>query len=508
MKGLRRASVAAFGLAAILAGAEALAAGAGADASAQETAATAEQAPTPAASGAVVYRVPLTGVVEMGLAPFIQRSLDEAERAGAAALVLDIDTPGGRVDAAEQIVDAIGDAAVPVYAYVNRRALSAGALIAMAADDIYMRPGATIGAATPVTGEGSTASEKVVSAMRSAFRSLAQARGLDPRVAEAMVDESIEIPGVVEAGNLLTLSTTEAVELGYAQETAEWESLMVAIGSPAAEVVQTSPNWAERIVRFFTNPLVAPFLLSLGFLGLLIEIKTPAFGLAGLAGLSSLGLFFGSHFIIGLAGWEVALLLGLGLTLILVELLVIPGVGVAGVLGLVAVVASIFLSLVGRFPTTGDVLIALNVLGASLLLVAFAAWQLIRRLPEDRRGRNLLHREVLTRELGYTSAKRRDELVGLEGVTLTDLRPAGTARVGAEKIDVVSDGPWVASGTPVRILRSEGYRHVVEPVANGGGRLQTGETPEDGEEREAGDGSRDAGDTQAAGDRSLETGER
>ncbi|MEX2582467.1 MAG: NfeD family protein [Gemmatimonadota bacterium] len=415
-------------------------------------------------SEGAVYRVPLTGVVEMGLAPFIARSIDEAESAGAAALILDIDTPGGRVDAAEQIVDAIGDADIPVYAYVNRRALSAGALIALAADGVYMRPGSTLGAATPVTGDGATASEKVVSAMRSAFRSLAEARDLDPRVAEAMVDESIEIPGVVAAGDLLTLSTAEAVRLGYAAETENLESLLAAIGSPAVQVVETSPNWAERVVRFFTNPLVAPFLLSLGFLGLLIEIKTPAFGIAGLAGISSLALFFGSHFIIGLAGWEVALLLGLGIILLLVEVLVIPGFGVAGVLGLLAMVASIFLSLVGRFPTTSDLFVAVNVLAGSLVIVGFGGWQLVKRLPEDRRARNLLHQSELTRALGYASAKRRDELVGLEGVTLTDLRPAGTARVGPEKIDVVSDGPWVSAGTAVRIIRSEGYRHVVEPI--------------------------------------------
>jgi membrane-bound serine protease (ClpP class) len=426
---------------------------------------TGEQAQqTAPAQAGVVYRIPLTGVVEMGLSPFIQRSLREAEAAGAHAAVLDIDTPGGRVDAAEQIADAIGDATIPVYAYVNRRALSAGALIALAADGIYMRPASTLGAATPVTGEGQAASEKIVSAMRSAFRSLAEARGLDPRVAEAMVDESIEIPGIIAEGELLTLSTEEAVRLGFAASVPDWDGLMEAIGAPAATVVETQVNWAERIVRFLTHPLVAPFLLSLGFLGLLIEIKTPAFGLAGLAGISSLALFFGSHFIIGLAGWEVAMLLGLGLILLLVEVLVLPGFGVAGVMGLLALVVSIFLSLVGRMPTGGDVMIALNVLGASILLVAFVGWQLVRRLPKDRRGQALLHREELTRELGYTSAERRSDLIGIEGVAVTDLRPSGTARIGAERIDVVSQGPWVAAGTAVRIVASEGYRHVVEPV--------------------------------------------
>jgi len=429
--------------------------------------APAQPADAPAAAavqGATVYRIPLTGVVEMGLSPFIQRSLREAEQAGAHAAILDIDTPGGRVDAAEQITDAIGDAGIPVYAYVNRRALSAGAMIALATERIYMRPASTLGAATPVTGEGVTASEKIVSAMRSAFRSLAEARDLDPRVAEAMVDESISIPGVVAEGELLTLSTEEAVRLGFAAAVTDWDDLLRAIGAPGATVVETQVNWAERVVRFLTHPLVAPFLLSLGFLGLLIEVKTPAFGLAGLAGVTSLTLFFGSHFIIGLAGWEVAMLLGLGVILLLVELLVLPGFGLAGGLGLIAIVVSIFLSLVGRMPTGGDVMIALNVLAASVLLVGFAGWQLIRRLPKDRRGQALLNREELTRELGYTSALRREDLVGIEGIAITDLRPSGTARIGTERIDVVSYGPWVTAGTPIRIVSSEGYRHVVEPV--------------------------------------------
>jgi membrane-bound serine protease (ClpP class) len=400
----------------------------------------------PAAAGGTVFVVPVTGVVEMGLAPFVQRSLGEAAAAGARAVILDVDTPGGRIDAAEQIADAIADSPIPVYTYVNRRALSAGALIALATDRIYMRPGSTLGAATPVTGDGQTASEKIVSAMRSSFRALAEARGLDTRVAEAMVDENIEVPGVSEVGQLLTLSTDEAVRLGYAETVDDLDGLLAAAGVPGAVVLQTETNWAERVVRFLTNPLVAPFLLSLGFLGLLIEIKTPAFGLAGLAGLISLSLFFGSHFIIGLAGWEVALLLGLGVILLLVELLVIPGFGIAGILGALAIGVSIFLSLVGRVPGSGDILIALWILGFSAVIVGFAGWQLIRRLPEDRRAQNLLQKAELTRELGYESAARRADLIGREGVAVTDLRPAGTVSIDGERIDAVSEGPWVSQG--------------------------------------------------------------
>ena len=416
----------------------------------------------------IVYRIPVTGTVEMGLAPFIERSLNEAAAAGATAAVLDIDTPGGRVDAAEQIADALGDSKIPTYAYVNRRAFSAGALIALATDGIYMRPGSVLGAATPVTGEGDKAPEKIVSAMRSEFRALAEERKLDPRVAEAMVDEEIAIPGVVEKGKLLTLSAEEAIRLGYARPVQDWDGLLAAINAPAAQVTETRVNWAERVVRFFTNPLVAPFLLSIGFLGLLIELKTPAFGLAGLAGAGALALFFGSHLIVGLAGWEVVLLLVAGLLLVLAEVFVFPGFGVAGILGALAIVASIFLSLIGSLPTTGDLLTAAGVLGAAMLIISFTGWQLIRQLPHDRRAQRILLQTSTSRDAGYVSNPRRDELVGAEGTALTDLRPAGTGVFGDERIDVVSDGSFVAAGTPIRIIRSEGYRHVIRPVASVG----------------------------------------
>lgn len=411
-----------------------------------------------------VYRIPVTGVVELGLAPFVERSLREAAEAGASAAILDIDTPGGRVDAAERIADAIHDSEVPVYAFVNRRALSAGALIALATRGIHMRPGSTLGAATPVTGEGQKASEKVVSAMRSEFRSLAEARGLDPRVAEAMVDEDVEIPGVVERGKLLTLSTADARRLGYAAEVADWDALLAQLGRGGAEVIESRVNWAERVVRFLTHPLVSPFLLSLGFLGLLIEIKTPAFGLAGLAGASSLALFFGSHLLVGLAGWEVLILLAVGGILLLVEVLVLPGFGVAGVLGSLAIGVAVFLSLVSHAPTIWDVMIALQVLGTAVLTVLVVGWLLVKHLPQDRRARNLLHQSSMTRDRGYASNRRRVELVGLQGVAVTDLRPAGIAQVGEERIDVVSAGTWVQAGTLIRVVGAEGCRHVVEPV--------------------------------------------
>jgi membrane-bound serine protease (ClpP class) len=417
------------------------------------------QAPT-------VYRIQVSGVVENGLAPYVARSIREAQSAGAVAAYLDIDTPGGRIDAAERIADDVRAARIPVYAYVNPRAYSAGALIAISSNGIYMRPGAVIGAATPVDGQGTKASEKLVSAMRAEFRAVAEQRGLDPKLAEAMVDENVEIPGVVRKGQLLTLSTGEAVKLGFAKgQVADEAALLAAIGHPGARVVTTETNWAEGVVRFLTNPLVSPLLLSLGILGLVFEIKTGAFGLGGLLSLVSLGLFFGSSFILGLAGWEEVLLLGLGLVALAIEVFIIPGFGLAGILGTAAIIASMVLAMVGGYPSAADVAQALAVLGASLFITAAVMYAWLRHLPNSGRFSGLLLKGAGHRDAGFTTAPSRPELVGQDGVALTDLRPSGTARVGQERLDVVTEGEYVPQGSRVQVVRSDGYRHVVRKVS-------------------------------------------
>lgn len=336
-------------------------------------------------------------------------------------------------------------------------------MIALATDGIYMAPGAVLGAATPVTGDGDKAPEKIVSAMRAEMRGLAEARGLDPRVAEAMVDEEIAIDGVTEAGKLLTLTSSEAAALGYATEVASWDALTQVLGIDGSSVIAAEINWAESLVRFFTNPLVAPMLLSLGFLGLLVELKTPAFGLAGLAGLASLALFFGSHYLVGLAGWEELILLGAGLVLLGIEIFIVPGFGIFGIAGSVAVLAGIYLSLLGQFAVGTDFSQAAMVLSASILLVLVGGWVLVRTLTRNGRleRSGFLMLSPATKESGWVSAAARTDLVGAAGVAVTDLRPAGIGQFGDERLDVVSEGAWIPAGTAIRLIRSEGYRHVV-----------------------------------------------
>lgn len=421
-----------------------------------------------AQEAATVVRIPVTGVIELGLAPFIERSLAEAEASGAAFVVLDMDTPGGRVDAAQRITDALRDTDLPVYTLVNRRAFSAGALIALATDGIYMRPGSVIGAATPVDGSGEKAPEKIVSAMRSEMRALAEERGLDPEIAAAMVDEDIIVEGVVEGGKLLTLTTDEAVRIGYADEIEDLDALLGARDVGGAAVVDAETNWAEGLVRFFSNPVVAPFLLTLGVLGLITEIKTPSFGLAGAAGVVSLTLFFGSHLIVGLAGMEDLLVFGAGLVLLGVEVFLIPGFGIFGVLGGIGLLAGLYMSMLGSLPTTPDYTRAGLVLSTTVLLVLVTAWAMIRSLPRSSRlaksGIFLLDRtEHFT---GYESDEQRSELVGAVGTAITDLRPSGTGSFGEQRIDVVSESAWITAGTPIRIISAEGYRHVVREATD------------------------------------------
>ena len=238
------------------------------------------------------------------------------------------------------------------------------------------------------------------------------------------------------------------------------------VGLADATAQTMEVNWAENVVRFLSHPVVAPFLLSIGFLGLIIEIKTPTFGLAGAVGALSIAAFFGSHLLVGLAGWEEVMLLGAGLGLLAFEVFVVPGFGVFGIAGIVGILASIYLSLVGRFATGVDYGQAAGVLSATVLLIIVASWALLRTLPSNRRllRAGVLLGEAAGRDTGYISTARRPELVGAMGRAATDLRPAGTGEFDDERLDVVADVGWVEAGTPIRIIRSEGYRLVVRPV--------------------------------------------
>ncbi|MFN3694396.1 MAG: NfeD family protein, partial [Ignavibacterium sp.] len=249
-----------------------------------------------------VYLGFIEGDIDLGLAPYVNRVINEAEKNNADAIIFKINTFGGRVDAATQIKDAILSSRIKTVAFVNNRAISAGALITLSCNVIVMAPGSNMGAATVVDQTGQKVGEKYQSYMRSEMRSTAEKNGRPTDIAQAMVDERIVIPGLCDSTQLVTLTSEEAVKYKMADTIlTKLDDVLSYIGLKDAKVVDVRSNWAEDVVRFLNNPIIASILIMIGFFGLLAEIKTPGWGLPGTAGLIALALFFGSSYILQLA---------------------------------------------------------------------------------------------------------------------------------------------------------------------------------------------------------------
>ena len=432
--------------------------------------------------------IAITGTIDLGLAPYLQRVLDEAERDGVAAVLLDIDTPGGRLDAVLQMQDALLGTSVRTIAFVDRTAFSAGALVAIASETIVMAPGSAMGAATPIDGaSGETASEKVISAVRATFRSTAETRGRDPLVAEAMVDPAAEVPGLDGPTTLLTLTTEDAVAVGYADHVAATrEEALAAVGLGDATIVDTSPSLAERVTRFVTDPIVASLLVTLGLLLLVGDFLTAGIGLAALAGGALLALFFWGYLLAGLAGWEEFLLILAGLLLIAVEIFIIPGFGIPGVLGLIALLGGMYLTMVGGdIQTPDDVRRAGWSVGITMLLISAGLVAIIAFLPKSARLTGMVLTAARPGVETPQSPRRRGwlrlfggggaippapttpprdttpNLAGVRGIADSDLRPAGIAEIVGRRYDVVTEGDYIAAGEPIEVLRDDGWRRVV-----------------------------------------------
>jgi membrane-bound serine protease (ClpP class) len=339
----------------------------------------------------LVVVIPIRGTIEPGIGHFLQRSLDEAAEDGADLVILDIETPGGRLDTVLQMRDAILGSSVPVVAFVNREAFSAGALITIASDEIWMAPGGVFGAATPVLG-GETADEKTVSAVRSTFRSTAEEQGRDPLIAEAMVDPAVVVPGLDDSTSLLTLSVAQAQEWGYADGVAaDLPTLIDSLGYSDATIREMSLSPIEYLVRWITDPIFASLLILAGLFLIIADAVFAGFGIAAVAGVACLGLFFWGHTLAGLAGWEDMVLVAIGIVLIAVEIFVIPGFGVAGVLGIVSLASGLVLAMSGRnfgnFRLTDDVIRAGWAVAAALGLLLLALGALTLIMPKNTSSR-------------------------------------------------------------------------------------------------------------------------
>jgi membrane-bound serine protease (ClpP class) len=323
-----------------------------------------------------------------------------------------------------------------------------------------------------VLGDGSSADEKTVSAVRAVFRATAAERGRDPAIAEAMVDASLAVDGLVGVGQLLTLDVAQAQRSGYADGVAaDLEALLGALDLDEAPRIDVAPALAERLVRVLTSGLVAGLLLSVGIWLLVGDVLGGGgLGLGAALGSAAIATFLFGHLLAGLAGWEAVVLVVLGIGLILVEVLVLPGVGIAGVAGVLSLLGGSVLAMVDRRAAVvpreavlGAVSVAgLAFLAAVALLVALL--MLIGRAGSSstesrlqRRGSRL----VLSDDVGGVHDA---ELLGATGVTLTDLHPAGAAQIAGRRVDVVAEEGYLLLGTPVEVVVDEGYRRVVRAL--------------------------------------------
>ena len=401
------------------------------------------------AEGSAVYVIAVDGEITPAMASFLERSLEQAAEAGADGILIEISTLGGRVDAAISMRDAIFASTVPVAVYISDRAISAGALISIAADKIIMAPGSHIGAAEPIPND-----PKSVAYVSGEFRATAERTGRNPQVAMAMADRSVVIEGLVAADQILDMTANEAAEQGYADFLAASRSeALQFLGWAKSPQIEVKPDFRFQIAQFLTSYEVASILLTLGLLALLVEFFTPGFGAPGLVGIICLVLYFASGFLAGYTEWWSVLIFLAGLVLLLIELAV-PGFGIFGIAGFAAIAAGVIFAAPSPALGARTLLIALVVLiiAVPVFLKVFGKSRFVRRF---------VLATAETSDRGYVHAPPQNELLGLSGKTLTVLRPAGSVLLEGKRVDALAEGEFIDKGVMVKVIRVEGTKVVV-----------------------------------------------
>ena len=394
-----------------------------------------------------------------------QRAFMAADTLNADVILIHMNTYGGQVDVADSIRTRILQSRIPVMVFIDNNAASAGALISIATDRIYMRPGSNIGAATVVDQTGEVVPDKFQSYMRSMMRSTAEARGRDQDIAQAMVDPSIEIEGVIEAGKVLTFTASEAMRWGFAEGMGEnIDEILQIAGFENFTIVEQTLTPIDRIINFLIHPLVSGILIMLILGGIYFELQTPGVGFPIMAAFSAALLYFAPLYLEGLAThWEIILFV-IGLVLIAVEIFALPGFGVAGVLGIVFVISGLAFAMVGNqgpdftgVPMTDVGRAFLIVIIAFFLSLSSSMYLGARMLTSrGRLGNTLALNTIQDTTAGYSSVnvKMRD-LMGKTGVTTTFLRPSGKVEIDDDIYDATALTGFVDKGETVKVVKYE-----------------------------------------------------
>tara|TARA_B100000925_G_scaffold61018_1_gene40987 strand:+ start:854 stop:2191 length:1338 start_codon:yes stop_codon:yes gene_type:complete len=389
--------------------------------------------------------------------------LEEASKSEYDIVVIEMDTYGGAVNDADDIRTRILDFNKPIYVWINKDAASAGALISIACDSIYMSSGASIGAATVVTGDGTQAPDKYQSYMRSIMRSTAEAKGRDPKIAEAMVDEDISVDSVSMEGKVITFSTKEAIKYGFCDaELNSVDEILVRQGIENYDIVEFELGSAEGIISFFLNPIVSSVLILLILGGLYFELQTPGIGFPIMASLTALILYLVPYYLNGVAeNWEIVLFF-VGIVLIAIEVFIIPGFGVFGVFGLFTSIGSLILIMLNNdffdftFVLSKDLVSSsLSVLisvFSFLLLVIFGGV----KITDTKAFKKIALEETQESSKGFISKKYSDELIGMKGKSFSVLRPSGKILINEKIYDASTNGEFIEKNKKVEVISNEG----------------------------------------------------
>lgn len=396
-----------------------------------------------------VYVVPIKGEINKVTYNYLKTTLKDIESHSPSAIIFEIDTYGGLIDQAEKIKNLIIDLKTPTISFVNNKAESAGVLITISSENVVMAESSTIGSAETIPN-----TEKVLSMWKSFLRDTAQLRGRDPKIIEAMADTDIYIEGISEKSKLLNLTSREALEHGVADFiSSDYEAILSHFHIPYNNIVQVEEKTELKLAKILANPYMSTLLLTIGLVGMVIEIFTPGFGIGGTISIIAFGLFFGGNIIAGNSQWTSLVIFVTGLILLVVEAIA-PGFGLPGISGIILLTVGIILAM-------GSLTTALVSLSIAIIITAIITVLLIKLGYKS----PLLNNIVLTThqkdEKGYLSSKPKDEYLGKEGVTISGLRPSGIIDIDGKRLDALSDGSFIPKEAHIKVVRVEGSKIIV-----------------------------------------------
>ncbi|MFI8715115.1 nodulation protein NfeD [Brevibacillus brevis] len=411
----------------------------------------------PASTTAKTYQkavwIPVDSTIERGLESFLHRAFADAQQQQADLVILHINTPGGEVNAADQIGQLIRQAPMHVIAYIDNQAFSAGTYIALNANEIIMTPGSSMGAATPIDLAGNAADIKFISGWSNKMKAAAELNNRNPDVARAMVEIDTEFPGLKPKGTVLSLDAQQAKRLGYADDVvSNKEELLKKLGIQPDSLQAIEPTGGELVARWVTSPIVMSLLLIIGLGGIVVELFAPGFGVAGTISLFAFSLYFFGHYVAGFANWLHIGLFVVGILLMLLEIF-LPG-GIVGAIGFLSIVT-------GLVMAAYDTKQGLASLGVAALVTVIVAFMLVKKYGIKGLFNKFVLGETQSSEEGYVAPRDQRELEGKSGIALTPLRPAGVVKVEGKRVDAVSVGGFIEAGTTITVVQVEGTRIVV-----------------------------------------------